>query len=273
MRSTRSIRWIVLGLIVGVCGCGDWSMKSLMSKVKGPSRKELIGQMFESPDPDRRREAIEEIADHDWGRRDPYLKAFALKATDRGEDDTVRCAALRALARAGDKRYVGPVVETLRDASPVVRCDAAVALDSLPEPRAIAALRRSAVSDPAVDVRVAAAKALRHYRRKDVLETLLACLDDPEFAVRFQAGESLSELTGERGGSDAEKWERILSGKSDPFARPPRRRRRWYDRFRIRRRKRPATAPAGSQRPWWDWFGVTKKRSPATAPTTSPAKT
>jgi len=271
MRSTPTARWIVLALPLVASGCRDWSMKSLMSKVKGPSRKELVAQMFESPDPDRRREAIEEIADNDWGRREPYLKAFSLKATDRQEDDTVRCAALRALARAGEKGYVGPVVQTLRDASPVVRGDAAVALDSLPDGRAVAPLRRAAVSDPATDVRVAAAKALRHHRRKDVLETLLACLDDPEFAVRFQAGESLSELTGEQGGSDAEKWAKILSGKPDPFARPADRERRWYDRFRIRRRPRPTTAPT-DQRPWWDWLGVTKKKTPATQPATSPAK-
>ena len=238
----------------------------MVRAVLGPSPAELAKQLGDD-DPDLRREAIEKLARKKWGRREPYLKLYAAFTLD--ESPTVRSAAVRALGRSGATQYAKDVALALKDRESTVRWDAAVALDSLADDGVVGPLSRSAAADSATEVRVAAAAALRHYRRRDVLETLLERLDDPEFAVRFQAGESLEHLTGEEGGTDPAAWRRILAAKPDPFARPEKK--RWWQ----RRRRKPAAdkAEAESGRPWWDWMGVTRKKevTPEPPATTAPA--
>ncbi len=201
-----------------------------MRKMFGPSPKQLVVQMFESEDPDLRRDAIERLSKKDWGRRGAYLKAYAIMTTDSAS--TVRSAAVRALGRSGNAEYAKEVIAALSDREPSVRTDAAVALDSIFAPEAVGPLSLRANSDVSPDVRVASARALRHYRQQDVLETLLRCLDDPKLAVRCRAAGSLTELTGENAGTDARAWRRILTEKTDPFA---------------------TTTPA-KKKAWWKWF-------------------
>jgi len=197
---------------------GDAPNKGIVQKVFGPSPTELVRQMFESKDPDLRRSAIEELSKHDWGRRGSYLKAYAILTADPAA--TVRSAAVRALGRSGDAKYAGEIISALSDSESSVRWDAAVAMDSIFATDAIEPLSVRATSDVSPDVRVAAARTLRKYRRADVLETLLRCLDDPKLVVRLRAVESLTELTGENAGTDARDWRRTLAGKKDPFNRP-----------------------------------------------------
>lgn len=187
-----------------------------MRKMFGPSPNQLVVQMFESEDPDLRRDAIERLSKKDRGLRGPFPKAYAIMTTDSAA--TVRSAAVRALGRVGDAKYAKEVIVALSDSEASVRTDAAVALDSIPAPEVVGPLSLRANSDESPDVRIASARALRHYPRPDVLETLLRCLDDPKLAVRCRAAGSLTELTGESAGTDARAWRRILDGKTDPFA-------------------------------------------------------
>ena len=78
-----------------------------------------------------------------------------------------------------------------------------------------------------------AARALRHYPRQDVLAALLACLDDPDFAVRYHAAQSLTALTALDAGTDLDGWRAALAEKDDPFAQPPPKPRPWWDLFGI----------------------------------------
>jgi DNA primase len=248
-----------------------------MRRLFGPAPQELVRQMFESRDPDLRRSAIERLSARDWGRRDPYLKAYALLAGDTVP--SVRSAAVRALGRGGDARYAEPVVAALKDPDEHVRWDAAAALDLLVDERAVAPLAEAAVSDPSVDVRLASARALRHYRTREAGEALLRCLDDPEFSVQFQAGESLKQLTGESAGTDVRAWRALLGASGVPVAPPPRRARPWWDWMGVARRasspKVPASAPARpprTKRPWWDWMGLTQRASSPKVPASAPAR-
>ncbi len=222
---------LMLLAALAACGCSP----------KG-SPGELVRQMFESPDADVRRSAIEKLVSKDWGRRKPYTEAYAALTADPAA--TVRSTAVRALGRCGDADQLKAVLAALNDREEMVRWDAAVALDSLIDEQAVKGLTERAALDGSVDVRAAAAKALRHYRRKDVLETLLGCLEDASFCVRYQAAKSLGELTGESAGLEADQWRTVLAAKADPFARQAKR-----------------------QRPWWDWLGVSKSApTPATQP-------
>ena len=266
MKVRQCVIFLAAALLLGGCkgASGPWG--KMVRAVLGPSPSELARQLGDD-DPDLRREAIEKLSRKKWGRREPYLKLYAAFTLD--EAPTVRSAAVRALGRSGETKYAKDVALVLKDRESTVRWDAAVALDSLADDSVIEPLSRSAAADPATEVRVAAVAALRHYPRRDVLETLLERLDDPEFAVRFQAGESLEHLTGEEGGTDPAAWQRILVAKPDPFARPEKK--SWWQR---RRKKPPADkAKAESGRPWWDWMGVTRKKEAQGEPpaTTRPA--
>ena len=224
-----------------------FTMKQLVQKFTGPDRRLLAEQMFDSTDADVRRKAVEEIIAHKSLRREPYLGACAIMVKD--PDPTVRSAAVRALAVGGDAKYVPNVAAALQDADPIVRADAAAALDRLPGEEAVAALIRTTHEDSQPPVRAKAARALRHYPRQDVLAALLACLDDPDFAVCYHAAASLRELTchgdssrrsyqrsrkPEAGtaldpGTDPTAWRDALAEKDDPFSPPEPRRRPWWN--------------------------------------------
>ena len=45
---------------------------------------------------------------------------------------------------------------------------------------------------------------LRHYNRQDVLETVLSCLDEDDFAVRYAARDTLRKITGRDHGYDVQ---------------------------------------------------------------------
>lgn len=231
----KVLRNILILVIAAVCGgCAQQGEEAgighVAKKMFGPSPKELVVQMFESDDPDLRRDAIERLSKKDWGRRGAYLKAYAIMTTDPAA--TVRSAAVRALGRAGDAEYAKEVILVMGDREPSVRTDAAVALNSIFTSEAIKPLSVRATSDVSSDVRVAAARALRQYRQRDVLETLLRCLDDPKLAVRSRAAESLAELTGENAGADARAWRQVLADKNDPFATTaPAKKKSWWKRF------------------------------------------
>jgi hypothetical protein len=265
----RNAGGIVL-LVSVVAGCSNpgrkITLRQIVAKVRGPST-EALAQMLLSDDPDVRRSGLEQLSSKESRCREPFLNMYATVADDPAP--TVRGAALRALAKGGDPKYVPKVTAALNDPVPAVRWDAAGALDTLISDAAVGPLSQAALNDRSPDVRIAAAKALRHHRRPEVLEALLGCLADREFAVRFRAAESLRELTGQDGGTDEREWREILAGRDDPFAPPPPPEQPWWRKIRKLRWRKPAPQPAAAQpgaepsskpkRPWWDWFGVTQK--------------
>jgi len=224
-----------------------FTLDQLTTFFSGTSERDLVVQMFEPKDPDVRRAAIEKLSGKKEFHREPYLKAYALLAGD--PDPSVRAAAYRALGMAGDAAYLETIAAGMKDTDRNVRWDAAVALSSVHGEAAIGPLSHTARSDPDVDVRSAAVRALGQYRRADVVETLLRCLDDRQFAVRFWAGHCLKEMTGADGKTDPRRWRELLSAKGELFAPPP----------------KPA-------KPWWDVFGMTGRRAATTQPSTRPAE-
>jgi HEAT repeat protein len=215
-------------LVIALSGCKakqQWPA-SRQSRLGGPTAKELVDWMFTSPDPDIRRQALNKLAGYDWGLKEPYAKGYADRAR-KDSDATVRSAALAALGRAGDRKYVLDAAACLKDAQPQVRLDAARALDNMPDDRSIEPLM-GAMKDKSPEVRAAAATALRHYRSKAVLDALLAALEDADFGVRYSAADALRELTGLNCGCDEAAWQKALAGRSDPFAKSARARKPWW---------------------------------------------
>jgi hypothetical protein len=211
----------------------------------GPSGPQLVAMAQDTEDADRRREGINELSKKDWGLREPYLSWYA----NRLEVDkvaTVRSAAARALGRSGAAQYLSNLATALGDPSPVVRLDVAVALDHVLGESAVEALRKTAAQDGSPDVRAAAAKALKHYPLKTVVRTLVYCLSDQSFEVRYWSHDSLVALVSKDLGYEPADWAPVLGEGAQP-------------------------APPDWRRPWWDWFGTSKPKSPAFVPASQPA--
>jgi len=194
----------------------------------GKSREQLSADALDLKDADRRREGIVELSRHKWGLEGRYPQAYSYLAAD--PEPSVRCAAIGALAKVGDARYLPVLIKALDDPDSKVRTAAADAMDAAGGPNAIEPLCRAAGDDPEPMVRARCARDLRHYKQKRVLEALIACLDDEDFGVRSAARGSLCALTGEDAAYEADQWSRLLAQKQDPFRPPPPAKRPWWKR-------------------------------------------
>ncbi|OQB87786.1 MAG: putative lyase [Planctomycetes bacterium ADurb.Bin126] len=242
----------VAGLLVG-CKSEQksFSLDSLIKKGLGgggPNPQQMVAMAFDPDDADRRRTGIKLLSSEKWGLDEPYTKGYsALAKTD--VDPLVRSAAVRALGKSGKQEYQGTLIEALKDPSPMVRWDAAVALDLVPGPAAVEPLRRQGGDDTSADVRTACAKALRRYTTRPAVQTLIRLLDDSSYQVRHQARKSLEEATGRDLGPEPSAWMSLLDG--------------------------PLTRPAERvEYAWWDWmhvYGETVVEEPST-PASQPAQ-
>ena len=206
-----------------LCGCGG-KVEDAGFKVKGffgmftdPPPKVLAHYAFDAKvDPDLRRKAIISLSRHEWGLEETYLNGYEVvlqmemqKPANR-RDTALMSAAIGALGKGKNPKYIPTLVLALKLASSQqVRWDAAVALDSVVGEKAISQLCQS--SDPgeedSVDVRVACCRAMRHYRRQDVIDTLISRLSsEEEFSVRYCAHQTLVKLCGHDFGPDYTDW-------------------------------------------------------------------
>lgn len=207
---------LILAAVALLGGCSGL-MRTCRRVFDTRSPRERIAMAFDVDDPDRRREGIVALTEVRGWDAEPYLEAYATLAGD--PDPLVRGAAIGALARAGASDYLDVVIAALDDRHRRVRLDAAEALDRLHGDAAVGPLRRGATEAEDPDLRARCARALRHYRTRPVLDTLLAALGDEAFAVRYAARRSLRMLTGEDGAYSAAAWRRVLAAEEDPFAR------------------------------------------------------
>lgn len=231
-----------LAACAGGCKSGN---PFTLERLFGPPPAKLVAMAFDVQDPDKRREGIVALSSKSWGLREPHLKDYAtiLRAD---KDATVRSAAVRALGKAGDVKYLDHVVRALSDQSATVRWDAALALAGVRGPSAEKPLIDGALNDSSADVRSACAQTLRHYRSGRVVRTLVRCLDDASLAVRFNARASLVKLTGIDMGPDSRAWE-------------------------IQAEQPLLPAPDAKARPWWDLLGLTRPKPTLPPATTQPA--
>ena len=283
--------FLTAALVAMACttGCGKNEDKSVytidhqIKKMFGGDNlrpEEKAAMAFDETDPDVRRTAIELLSRKKWALRDPYLKRFAqLTMPGIEKDPSVRAVAVRALGKAHNRKYMPEILAALEDASPVVRWDAAVVMQTMPDKKAVSTLQKMAISDESVDVRASATNALREYRTTSVFRTLLRSLADSDFTVRSAAHDSLVFQTGQDKGFDPENWSKSsgevgMETLPEPAVRY--KKRPWwdwakmtketeaiaptYDQPSAKTSSQPKSGKKESKRPWWDWFGTTKKK-------------
>ena len=183
-----------------------------------PSTSEQVIAV-QSPEADRRREALQEIVEDKKARQVPsVVKLYCLVArTD--EAPMVRSAAVRGLAVLEGEQVVPTlcnVIET--DADPYVRADAAVALAHHEDAASVEALGDALASDASADVRIAAAEGLRRFKDKRAAAALAKAVGQDNLAVAYNAWLGLRYMTGQDLPRHTEAWDQFLASAEDPFA-------------------------------------------------------
>lgn len=179
-----------------------------------------LGQMLAAKDdPDARRTGIMELVDRPWGQTATYVVAYSRLAEDGGQDPLVRASAIRALNRSRARQLAPLYVKNLTDANDLVRLEACKALNRMPDAAAVdPLLKLVGPSEENKDVRIAAAEALRHYKRLDVGRALVGLLAEKDFGIAWQAHASLKDLArGKDFGYSEAEWLKFFSGSEKPL--------------------------------------------------------
>ena len=190
---------------------------------------------LDAESPDARREAVVHIARTSRLTSDIVVRALiAITRTDRRE--SVRLAAVRALAKAGVPGAIEPLIEIVSapDETGVVSDPRAGAVRRAALEGLAALMARDELSDEqrevchatairllnrhrSRDVRIAAAGFLRHFPVAATLTALIDALEQRDFGVVYQSERSLMHLTGRTFDHDAAAWRRGLAAVDDPF--------------------------------------------------------
>ncbi|HEX8340729.1 MAG TPA: HEAT repeat domain-containing protein [Tepidisphaeraceae bacterium] len=184
----------------------------------GTTPRDAALKMETAKTPDTRREGLTELAERPFGRGAPYTERY--QQIGRFDDDAnVRAAALRALNRSRDGVAKPLFVESLKDASPRVRLEAAKALANVPDSAAVPSLLAIA-NNPAepADNRIAAVDALRHHRSLENARALINLLTERDFGIAWQARQSLRAMTGADRFYSQSAWLELLSGSENPLS-------------------------------------------------------
>lgn len=181
----------------------------------GKTPVEAAKSLFDPDLSERRRNAIVYLSDRPFGRKEPYTKYF-MEMARTDEEPRVRAQAIRALNRARDRSAMALYLQAITDRNPLVKLEAAKALANMPDAQAVPLLLKL-LQDPDenVDVRVACADALRHYRTAQVATALVSALRG-QFAVSWQARVSLKLMTGKDFRYDRAAWLNYLTGPEKP---------------------------------------------------------
>jgi len=178
---------------------------------------------LDSTSADARRWGIFRLGDEPYFREGaPERKLMAYDAaTD--SDFTVRAAAIRVLNRARARGHTDLFLAALQDDEPLVRLEAVKALANIPDPQAEPDLVNTVENENEdIDVRIAAADALRCYRTDDAAHALISVLNDDNFSVAWQARQSLILMTAHDYRYDERAWLEYLTSTPQPFVPMPR---------------------------------------------------
>ncbi|MGH7178211.1 MAG: HEAT repeat domain-containing protein, partial [Tepidisphaeraceae bacterium] len=199
-QAMRSVTPVVMVALLGGCGAmgkvGDFG-RNIVEVMSGNTARKAVLEMEDQDFADERRVGINYLANHKYGRQEPYTQRYE-QIAQSDPDWLVRATAVRALNRSRDKAATPVFIRALDDQSEQVRLEGAKALVNVPDEKAVPALVRVVSNaNENRDVRIASAEALRHYHTIEVARTLIAQLGVREFGLAWQSRQSLKKLTGQ----------------------------------------------------------------------------
>ena len=231
----RGVLIIALGFILG---CSNQRFYKSPWLVTERDAARYLTDALEHENADVRREAIERLSKSRFIHHDLVVDACSTIArTDSSE--AVRVAAVRLIAEAGRPDSAAVLLSILDEASRATRHSGAGPGDwvttevlhalyflkrndpikKIHRDRVVGTALRLLRGDPSREVRIAAAELLEVFPRRDVLDGLIAALDQRDFGVVYTVERSLKRLTGMTYDHDLNRWQDWLAAADDPFAR------------------------------------------------------
>ncbi len=211
-----------LALMLPLVGCtgiqsATPGARTLSETFAPPTPTEAALMAMDTENADNRFRGTMLLANAPWGGGDVYLRMYEDYANE--ESPNVRAAAIRALGNHGDPSHVELIVASLSHEDPLVRLEAVQALQRLHNPAAIGPLvaRLNPDLEEEVDIRADAANALGQYASREVVQNLIAAIDDRSLSVNHNALLSLRTLTGEDFALDRAKWQEWFTATREPF--------------------------------------------------------
>jgi hypothetical protein len=202
-------------LLVSSNGCQPF--RQVYDYFQGNTPGKYAREMEDTDSADSRRHGITKLVQKDFAKKEPYTTRYR-QIFLGDEDPLVRAMAIRALNVARDTGASDLYIKALADADVLVRLEGAKALGNMPNSEAIDPLLKVLnAPDEEQDVRIAAARGLRHYPRRDVARALVAVLDERPFGVAWQARRSLTRITGVDYAYDDASWLEYISNPAQPL--------------------------------------------------------
>jgi HEAT repeat protein len=191
------------------------------------SRPAPLDVLAKSQDGDMRARAyraLQEPRPHGGSDEDQTRMIELLATAAKSERDLIcRLAATEKLGEFKDGRahqalsdaFYAPANFQCQD--PVVRVAAIQGMAKVSDPAAAQTLAEAVARDPARDVRLAAAEGLGRFQSYQATTALVKVLkEEKDVALRYQAAESLKQITGKDLPPQADQWEQYIQGRTGP---------------------------------------------------------
>ncbi len=224
VNSGHKLCFIVLACVI--LGCGDAKYKIRIRHKPEPAKLVLVA--LKSEDPNERLHALRELK-KSGSFAEPWAVSAVGLIAQTDPSSTIRAYATYLLGKVATDECVNILAEVLDDPSAKVRRASALALSeidfesgnisSTTKRKSKSSLISVLTADEDVDVRIYSARALRSFKDKEVLYALISALKDSDFAVKYEAEQSLIALTGRTFHYNAESWLAWLQNpeNKDPF--------------------------------------------------------
>lgn len=201
-------RLICMGTLMIFNGCdiapGD-GLEALWEPFEEPTPLQAAHMANDMWDPDTRRLGLAWLSTADFASDEVYQRLFKLYLND--PSDEVRAIAVSALGKTGQPKDIHYIIIRLeKDHSPLVRWQAAVAMQKQYNTDAINPLINAFRKETDLRTRVACVNALGMYDDPRALRTLIEALDAGDYAIVAQAIAGLEKLTGQNFGDDGSAW-------------------------------------------------------------------
>jgi HEAT repeat protein len=157
--------------------------------------RQAVIELLAHGDPLARAEAARQLGEF---RRSAALEALYLAAGDGEPSRAVRVAAIEAIGWVRDPSFAVAVANRLSDPAVDVRIAAAATLGRLGNRQVLEPLVTAMANDPDPRVRAAAANAIGWLRAPASVEPLSRALDDPAASVRAAAASGLGLIGNDR---------------------------------------------------------------------------
>ncbi|MGL5096906.1 MAG: HEAT repeat domain-containing protein, partial [Planctomycetia bacterium] len=212
-RGRKWLRHLILRLISNLSlgfllvGCAATGSRFGMTPT---AATDPIVVLQQDQDPNHRLEAYRKLARAAQPDGRPDAVAMLMEGVRQEGSPLTKSEAVRALGRYSGPEVAKALSTATGDVHPIVRAEACNALAGATDAESLTRLGKMAAADDSVDVRYAAAEALRKRSDQRVTEMLVECLKDDDVTIVKSAHAGLAERSPVDYGTNHAAWSAYL---------------------------------------------------------------